>query len=192
MADAIVVISGSMNLDGTLTDQVRNRVEHGVKLLQAELAPRIIFVGQFPILEFATYLETAADAMARYARELGVPADRILLEERSRDTPEDAYFTRILLLEPNRWNDIILVSNQFHMKRALHIFEHILGSDYHILASGAPDDFTPEMAAETAKKEEDLIVFANSFLDGIEPGNLDQIREMLVYRHPVRQKWKKG
>jgi uncharacterized SAM-binding protein YcdF (DUF218 family) len=187
VADAIVVLGGAINCYGTLTPLARARVEHGVHLLREEVAPRLLFSGQMPILQMGTQLRTEAAVMAEYAEELGVPTSLLETEERSRDTLENAYFTRTLILDPHGWHSIVLVTSRFHIARAALIFSHVLGPDYHVESSGAPDGLSPEEQRVHAKKEIKLTEFAHEFLRGIEPGNLDQLRNLLVNQHPVHR-----
>lgn len=52
---------------------------------------------------------------------LGVPADRIVVEDRSRNTAENAAFTRAIL-EPKPGQRFLLVTSAFHMPRAIGCF----------------------------------------------------------------------
>jgi uncharacterized SAM-binding protein YcdF (DUF218 family) len=65
-----------------------------------------------------------ADWAKRFLVEIGVPADRILTERRSRDTFENAAYTQELL-KPGpeaRW---LVVTSAFHMPRAVGIFRKL-------------------------------------------------------------------
>ncbi|GAB1360932.1 YdcF family protein [Rhodobacter sp.] len=52
---------------------------------------------------------------------LGIPADRILLEDQSRNTAENAAFTRALVV-PQEGQVWLLVTSAFHMPRAMETF----------------------------------------------------------------------
>ena len=64
-------------------------------------------------------LISEAEAMARYLMEKGVPADSILLENRSRTTFENLTFSKQLMLAQGLEQDrVVLVTNSFHALRA--------------------------------------------------------------------------
>ncbi len=64
-----------------------------------------------------------APIIRRFLVDLGVPAGRIAVEEKSRDTRENAAFTRTLM-ERSSIRKAILVTSAFHMRRARYLFEY--------------------------------------------------------------------
>jgi uncharacterized SAM-binding protein YcdF (DUF218 family) len=68
---------------------------------------------------------TEGDDLASRAIALGVPASRILVEDKANNTIENAVFTYRLLnsrIPVNTKTTIVLVTNEFHMDRSLGIF----------------------------------------------------------------------
>lgn len=57
----------------------------------------------------------------RFLTDLGVPATSILIEDRSRDTRENALFTR-QVMEKNGYRKPILVTSAYHMRRSVMAF----------------------------------------------------------------------
>ncbi|MDQ6699338.1 MAG: YdcF family protein, partial [Acidobacteriota bacterium] len=122
---AIVVLGGYLhppagnNPTADLAD-ASDRLVHGMRLFRAGKAPVILLTGgNIPFLGAVRMTEAAA---ARdLLREWGVPAESILLEERSRNTEENArYSYRILNAKGIR--HILLVTSAFHMPRSLAVF----------------------------------------------------------------------
>lgn len=113
-ADVIVVLFG--NGDGTnegLGPESQRRARYGVKLLQDGLADKIIFSGGYP---------DGSDLMADFARQLGVPAEEIIVENRSYDTLSNwEYSTEIM--RAHDWRSALLVSSVFHLTRTLQQIE---------------------------------------------------------------------
>ncbi|MEI7833909.1 MAG: YdcF family protein [bacterium] len=64
-----------------------------------------------------------AAAMAEIAQRFGVPKDRIILEDKSRNTRENAIFSAHICRERN-WNKVVIVSDTFHLWRAQRNFQH--------------------------------------------------------------------
>jgi len=52
---------------------------------------------------------------------LGVPANSIFLEDRAKNTYENVNFTKEIL-EQNKWQEILLVSSPYHMRRVALVF----------------------------------------------------------------------
>jgi uncharacterized SAM-binding protein YcdF (DUF218 family) len=113
-ADAIVVL-GAAQYNGTPSPVYRARLDHALDLWRSGVAPMMVFTGGHgvPGERF-----TEGGAGRRWALEHGVPANRILVEESSRSTYENLRGVR-MLLAPRRMHRIILVSDPYHMFRAL-------------------------------------------------------------------------
>src|SRR5690606_23198947 len=65
--------------------------------------------------------EADADTAPRLLSALGLARDRLVLENRSRDTYENAVFTR-QLVNPQPGEKWLLVTSAFHMPRAMALF----------------------------------------------------------------------
>lgn len=120
-ADAIVVLGGgayertvreAVNPD----DLVNSRLAAGARAWRAGLAPTVILSGgRGP--PGHTEARNMAKAMARF----GIPASVLLLEERSRDTRDNAAFTAVLARE-HGMKRVLLVTSALHMPRASLLF----------------------------------------------------------------------
>jgi uncharacterized SAM-binding protein YcdF (DUF218 family) len=113
-SDAIVVL-GAAQYNGTPSPVYRARLDHALDLWRAGVAPLMVFTGGRGV-PGERYSEGGAGRM--WAIEHGVPADRILTEESSRTTSENLEAVR-RLLEPRKMRRIVLVSDPFHMFRAV-------------------------------------------------------------------------
>jgi uncharacterized SAM-binding protein YcdF (DUF218 family) len=114
----IVVLCGGCRFNGRLSESTCARVEHGVRLFDKGLAPRLILSGG----RWAPHRPACAPRMKALARSLGVPADAIIAEDRSTRTAENAReVARLLRTEGAR--AIVLVTSALHMRRAKLCFE---------------------------------------------------------------------
>jgi uncharacterized SAM-binding protein YcdF (DUF218 family) len=126
VVDAIVVLSAGRVL-APGPDRVSewgdsNRFFGGVELFHAGKAPLLIFTGA--PLAGAPDLPREGDLLARQARALGVPADRIAITGLVANTADEAREVAALLkarhvIAPR----ILLVTSAFHMRRARLVFE---------------------------------------------------------------------
>jgi len=131
-ADAIVVLGGGIR-PATRRNPHPNlgpaadRYWHAWRLWRAGAAPEIIVSGG--ALPWRDASGTEADSAARFLNDLGVPANRILLESSSRDTVENARMTEAVLRTRGA-RRVLLVTSALHMRRALAHFEPIPGIEF--------------------------------------------------------------
>ncbi|MBI5847807.1 MAG: YdcF family protein [Nitrospirae bacterium] len=126
-ADVIVVLAGEQE----------ERVLYGIKLFKDEWArkDRIIMAGGPLVWKY-----TWASLMKEQAESLGIPGKKILLEDKSRSTEEDALYTKEIL-KKNGFKSIILVTSPYHSRRAALIFNNVLGSEFKIISAPADESW---------------------------------------------------
>src|ERR1051325_1113607 len=73
--------------------------ERGAQLFLDGFAPLLIFSGGLGAITKGMWSEPEANQFAKIAIELGVPEEKILLENRSTNTGENVLFTKQLLAE---------------------------------------------------------------------------------------------
>ena len=83
--------------------------------------------------------------MADYLMEQGVEEECILLEEASHNTVQNLRYTARLLEEEgyDMEQDIVVVSNGFHLTRVRMLFERIWGGDENLSTLAAPSSHVP-------------------------------------------------
>ena len=86
-----------------------------------------------------------AQAMFDYLTNRGIEADRLLIEEQSHNTWENVQESRLLLEEKGykAAQDVILVSNGFHLARIELLWERAVVGDYQISKLAAPVSHVP-------------------------------------------------
>jgi uncharacterized SAM-binding protein YcdF (DUF218 family) len=111
-AEAIVVL-GAAQYDGRPSAQLRARLDHALTLWQQGIAPLVVVTGgNQPGDRF-----TEAEASAAYLAERGVPAEALVLENASRTTFDALASTQVLLAQRGL-DDVVIVSDPFHLLRA--------------------------------------------------------------------------
>lgn len=120
-ADAVVVLGGGVNdLSWVRTRPEPSpaslqRLVEGIRLARAVRAPLILSGGSGAIAPTAV---READAMAELAIRLGYPGKDLMIENRSRNTWENAEQVKALI--PGR--TIVLVTSAFHLRRSSDMF----------------------------------------------------------------------
>lgn len=129
-ADAIVVL-GDDNYAG-------ERARHAAKLYRERWAPRVVASGRY-IRPYAS----VADLIQRDLVQNGVPAEHILAaRSRVENTREEAFEMRRIIRE-QRWRRVIVVTSNFHTRRARYIFYRALDPGTELLISAAEDSGFP-------------------------------------------------
>ena len=166
--DGIVVLGGAIDADlsadhGTLVfTRAADRVVEAAAIARQYPKARIIFSGGSANL---TDGPREADYAAAIFERLGVAKDRLIMERRSRNTMENAEFSKELAAPKSgeRW---LLVTSAFHMPRSIGIFRRV----------GFPVE--PYPVDWRTGRSVDLLEFSPFVLDGLERTEI-AVREYL-------------
>lgn len=112
-ADAALVLGTKVEGDEPSL-ALRVRVDYAIWLYEEGFVEQIIFTGGKT--DGASLSE--AEVSKTYAMEMGIPEEAIVLEDSSQVTRENMMFTKDLATQLGL-EDFLLVSDPFHMKRAL-------------------------------------------------------------------------
>ncbi|TGE20157.1 YdcF family protein [Hymenobacter elongatus] len=123
--DAGVLLTGVTRTQKSPHDRVylaegADRVTHTLWLYRAGRIKSIIISGGSGSLRAVAHTE--AQDIATLLRLSGVPARHILVEERSRNTRENALNTKLLLARHPEIKTLVLITSAFHQRRALGCF----------------------------------------------------------------------
>ncbi len=125
-SDAIVILSDD--------DYDAVRASRAADLFKADWAPRIVASGRY-LRPYASIAELMQHDLA----DRGVGADAVIrLPNRARNTLEEAGAVSAFL-SSHGWKKIIIVTSNYHTRRARYIYDHVLapGTDLRVVA--APD-----------------------------------------------------
>jgi SanA protein len=111
-ADTAIIFGAGLRRDGSPTPVLRDRVKAGVELYRAGKVNKILLSGTG---QKEQYNEPAA--MAAYAQELGIPASALILDSGGFST----YDSCIRAKQVYQLKDVLLVTQSFHLPRALFI-----------------------------------------------------------------------
>ncbi len=126
-ADAIILLGGFIQQplpprrEPDLTGGADRLFEAASLFHGGKAAHIIVSAGNLPWSEIVA---PEADWIGRFLVKLGVPADAIILESRSRNTRENALFSAAIL-NSKGWHSVLLVTSADHMRRAMATFRKI-------------------------------------------------------------------
>lgn len=115
--DVLLVLGTPAGIHGELTDMERWRTAEAVKQFEAGEAPHLLFSGG-P----TSYRVCEADVMARYAAQLGVPAEAILRERGSFTTLQNIENSQAIM-QTHGWHRVEVISTAEHLPRAAVLLE---------------------------------------------------------------------
>lgn len=124
-ADAAVLLTGITSADKSPHDRVylhegADRLTNALWLYRAGRVRRIIVSGGSGAVLATAHTE--AKDLATLLRLAGMPDSAIIKEEKSRNTRENALFTKQLVAAHPQWDTLVLVTSAFHQRRALGCF----------------------------------------------------------------------
>ena len=144
--------------------------ERGAQLFLDGWAPLLIFAGGLGSVTRAMWSEPEADQFAEVAVGMGVPNERILIENKSTNTGENILFTRLLLAEkqidPQKF---ILVQKPYMERRSFATFRK-LWPEKEVLVTSPQVSFD-EYLVEYANKK-----FSKDDVISIMVGDLQRIK----------------
>lgn len=108
---AAVVFGAGLTSSGGPTTVLKDRVKTAVTLYQAGKVEKLLMSGDNRFLDY-----NEPGAMKAYALELGIPEEDIVLDYAGRRTYDTCYRAKAIF----QLNNVILITQNFHLSRALY------------------------------------------------------------------------
>ena len=112
-SDVIIVLGAALSRDGTPYKALTRRSAHAARAWKAGHADAIICTGGVG----PNLTRSEADGCREVLMREGVPRAAILLEEKSRNTDENARYAKAIM-DARGWQTAIVVSDSYHVFRA--------------------------------------------------------------------------
>lgn len=114
--DAAIVLGAKIAADGSPSPAMARRVAHGAALVRSGHARTLLMSGGA-----TTHAVAEAHVMRGLALAHGVPEAALHIEDRSRNTIENALLSAPIAAAFG-WRRLVVVSDAYHLPRALYIF----------------------------------------------------------------------
>ena len=150
--DCIVVLGCGVRPDGQPSDMLADRIAQGVALYEKGASPKLLMSGDHSRSDY-----DEVNTMRNVAVEAGVPADDVFMDHAGFSTYESMYRARDVFGAKR----IVIVSQRYHLYRALSVAER-LGLD----AYGVSADLRPYAGQETREVRE-ILARVKDFLTAI-------------------------
>jgi uncharacterized SAM-binding protein YcdF (DUF218 family) len=120
--DGIIVLGGAIGVarEDIVLNNAAARMTKAVELARVHPEAKLVFTGGGANL-LSPVVRTEADGARLLFLGLGLPEHRLVLEDKSRNTVENAVFTR-RLVDPKPGERWLLVTSAWHMPRAMGVF----------------------------------------------------------------------
>ncbi len=150
--DCIVVLGCGVRPDGQPSDMLADRIAQGVALYEKGASPKLLMSGDHSRSDY-----DEVNTMRNVAVEAGVPADDVFMDHAGFSTYESMYRARDVFGAKR----IVIVSQRYHLYRALYVAER-LGLD----AYGVAADLRP-YAGQEAREVREILARVKDFLTAI-------------------------
>ena len=123
--DCVIVLGCQVRSDGTPSHMLEDRLKRGVALYKLNAAPKLLMSGDHGTAEY-----DEVDAMKRYAVNAEVPSSDVFMDHAGFSTYETVYRAKEIFGA----DKVIIVTQQYHLYRALYIAKQ-LGMDAYGVAA---------------------------------------------------------
>lgn len=166
------------NGEVVLSKRTQQRTDKGIDLFKSGLVDKLIMSGDYE----KRYGISLAKAMKNYAIKKGVRENRIIEEDISLETVGELIFTKLGILNPRNWKDIVIITGKDHSFRVREEARYLL-KDFNI-EYGAVNE---ESFDEIEKQRKSLEAFKKTFGE-VDFENDYQILDALLSKHPYYNK----
>ena len=138
-----LILGALVYQDGSLSDIVKDRLDTAIELYESEKVEKLLVSG-----DHGRYTYDEVNSMKNYLLEKNIPKADIFLDHAGFDTYDSIYRARAIFEVEN----VIIVTQEFHLPRALYIADHLgieaLGmiADKHIYFAALRNDLREYLA----------------------------------------------
>lgn len=156
--DAILILGGGVRGKAELPPWSEARFDLALELSQGEPFVCLSAATTYrppPLEDGFPVAESIAGG--RYLMQKGVKSGQIRIENASYDTIGNAYFAKLIHVDPPGWRRLLVITSEFHMPRTRAVFEWVYGFEpgrYELTFAASPNrGMTADAAKVRADKE---------------------------------------
>lgn len=136
--DVVICLGKSINKDYSLDWILTNRVELAYKLAKKNNVPLLLTGGKSHKKVLEKVAKSEASAMYDYLKK-NYPGLKliVILEEKGESTIHQLCIIKNKILLPKKWYNLVLVTDEIHLKRAVITTEWIFGDKFKVFGQGS-------------------------------------------------------
>ncbi|MFB0556124.1 MAG: YdcF family protein [Phycisphaerae bacterium] len=163
--DAILGPGGGLTKEGQLPEWTKTRLDRAIEMQTTEhiIALSAGTVHKPPILDRDEFPLFECSVATEYLVEKGIDSQKILREQASYDTIENAYFTRVIHTHPRQWRKLLIITSEFHIERTQKVFSWVFSLEsprpaYKLEFMSVTDKgFDPQIILPRVEKEKESL-----------------------------------
>ena len=141
--DCILVLGCGVRADGSPSDMLYDRLRRGVELYEMDAAPKLLMTGDHGREDY-----DEVDVMKSFAVDAGIASENVFMDHAGFSTYESMYRAKEIF----QAKKIIIVTQQYHLYRAIYIAESLgleaygVAADYRAYSGQAKRDIREVLA----------------------------------------------
>lgn len=147
--DCILVLGCQVKDDGTPSLMLRDRLERGTELYDLGVAPKLLMSGDHGKAEY-----DEVGTMKQYAVDTGISSEDIFMDHAGFSTYESIYRAKEIF----EAKKVVIVTQEYHLYRALYIAEELGLEAYGVVADGQ------EYVGQTMRDFREILARAKDFV----------------------------
>lgn len=150
--DCILVLGCLVRSNGTPSNMLEDRLERGIELYESGAAPKLLMSGDHGRVDY-----NEVETMKQYAVEAGVPSSDVFMDHAGFSTYDSVYRAKEIF----EADKVIIVSQEYHLYRALYLAEKLGLEAYGVAAEG--DDY----GGQTYRELREILARVKDFMTAI-------------------------
>jgi uncharacterized SAM-binding protein YcdF (DUF218 family) len=183
--DVIVILGGGLGKALEPAFYTAERLRFFIKNKKKFKGIPIIASGGYTVWTKKKPVYTEAQVMKHFLVKHGISPDLILIEEKSRDTIGNAYWTKQIVKRFPSWKNILVITTNGHVKRARWTFAKIFGKAYQFEFLPVATKMKNFILPGRERYENYIISVYKRIVRTIGSGDDTEIMKMLKRFHPI-------
>ncbi len=175
-----IVLGYKLKDNGEMTEVLKKRLDKSIEFYKKGKIQKILLSGG-AANRIAGKSET--EEMLKYLIQKEIPKNILLKEDRSLDTFGNAYFSK-LIVKRHKFDEIIIFTSDYHLRRAKIIFEKVFGTKYDLKFVKCGGWTIPLMFFVLSGYENQIYKITKIFLKSSKDGDEKSIMEKIFNFHP--------
>lgn len=150
--DCIIVLGCQVRADKSPSDMLKDRLDHALMLYEGNASEKLLMSGDHGRIDY-----DEVNAMKQYAVDRDVPSEDVFMDHAGFSTYETVYRAKEIF----GCNKVMIVTQEYHLYRALYIAERLGLEAYGVAADGY------DYPGQTLREMREILARNKDFLTGI-------------------------
>jgi len=180
--DGVIILGGGLTSGGRLSRESVKRLLAGINLFKANHAKHLILSGNGSWQHRLPLSKTEASLMETLAIEKGISKKVILKDTKSLDTIGNAYFTKVLIDKYKLGKTFLIVTSDYHLKRARWLFTEIFDGKYRLFFKGINPELAVKRYRFKTQRDPKILKYTQRLFSDYKIKNEKELEDILINR----------